>query len=185
MPRRRENLEKWRNWFHDTMLLTEGGFVLGDPKNKFLYHKETVVEYWGEKDDCGYSLREEDGVVYNNYVRELYERVHQREMADPLRLPLHFARGLMAKADGVCVNWCAFAIKRCFPGQKKSDFQVLPKFQDLDELVPFTWPKVFPSTCDVNTIPVNFPNISSLESFSYLYISLRSLVVEFPPMPVL
>ena len=154
MPRAKDVVEIWRGWFRDTMLLTEGAFIPGDPKNKFMYHRETVVEYWGEKDDIGYCLREEDGVVYNNYVVELYERVHQREMRDPPRLPLHFARGLMAEADGVCVNWCAFAIKRCFPGQKKTNFNVLPKFKDVTEPLPFTWPKIFPRTHDVNTVEV-------------------------------
>lgn len=67
-------------WLNQIMMLLKGGFLSGDPINKLVYRKDAMIAYWGSNNTDGYSLRAEDKAAYNNYVIELFERVHQRKM---------------------------------------------------------------------------------------------------------
>ena len=64
---------------------------------------------------------------------ELYSRVLQVEWPANGVIPFHFARGLMAEAMGVDVNWAEFGFKMTHPHQARSKVpRVLPEFQYLD-----------------------------------------------------
>ena len=127
------------------MLLNGHGFVPGDPATHHVFGKHEVEARWGPAVEfvegigapCrGFELRDEDGEEYNLYVTELFERVHQRPLLRRV-LPLHFARGLGVEAKGEPVNWVAFAMRRCFPGQKKTPFAPGVRFANV--VAPYPW----------------------------------------------
>ena len=135
--------EDWEAWFKHCMLLPSTGFIPSDPASKLTSPPADVVAHWGEKEGTGYAFRESDGEAYHEYVKELFLRVHQREMVDRI-LPLHFARGLLKESRGSPVNWAAFAMRRCFPGQRRRPFEPFSEFAELGGPLPWTHPQVMP-----------------------------------------
>ena len=81
--------------------------------------------------------------MYNLYVTESFERVHQRTLLSRV-LPYHFARGVAVEASGGAVNWVAFAITRCFPRHKRSPFIPATRFANVNAPLPWTYKKVLP-----------------------------------------
>ncbi|KAG0596475.1 hypothetical protein M758_UG257900 [Ceratodon purpureus] len=74
---------------------------------------------------------------------KLYSRVHHHTMVDDI-LPLHFARGQLEESRGSEVNWAAFAMRRCFPGHKKTPFEPYPDYADVRDTLPWMHSKVLP-----------------------------------------
>ena len=133
--------EEWYTWFKDCMLLHSSGFIPSDPVAKLTCPPSDVVAHWGEKEGRGYAFRDTDGEEYFLYVSELFKRVHQQKMVDGI-LPLHFARGLLEESRGGEVNWCKFAMIRCFPRWRRRPFEPLAEFADVNAPIPWTHPKV-------------------------------------------
>ena len=154
------------------MLLNRRGFLPGDPDSRQICPKRDIVARYGPpvplvEGQCGaavgYECREDDGEEYNEYVRELYERVHQRPLLRWV-IPLHFARGLAVEASGGEVNWLLFAMQRCFTARKKTIFVPLEKYRNVHAPLPWINEKCVPLADPVEAMPRprdEPPNVSS------------------------
>ncbi|KAG0574729.1 hypothetical protein KC19_VG286000 [Ceratodon purpureus] len=130
---------EWEPWFSRCMLLSASRFIPSDPNAKEVSPSADVVAMWDPKTGAGYSFKDRNGEEYYGYVCELFLRVHQRPMQDGT-LPLHFARGLLEEEKGNSVNWTKFAMRRCFPGQKRRPFQPWPKYENVRGPLPSVHP---------------------------------------------
>ena len=106
--------------------------------------REAMAEFYGPKMASGFVFIDHGNPRYEVYARELFTRVLQIPWPISSVIPFHFARGLMAEAADLDINWAEFAYKVTHPHQSHSGVpRILPAYEDLLEpLPPLT--KVYP-----------------------------------------
>ena len=133
-------------WFVMFMQLPDAGVLPSVTPPEFLPSKPALAEFFGPKYGSGYTFDNHGDAAYEEYVKCLYSRVLQRSWPLNSVVSFHFARGLLAEAMDVPVNWAEFGFKSTHPHQSRSGIpRVLPEFADLESpLEPMT--KVLPQT---------------------------------------
>lgn len=131
-------------WFTTFMALSNDGVVPTVTPTHLLPSRVALAQFWGGKQGSGYTFIDHGNPEYGLYVRELHLRVLQLPWPLSGVIPHHFARGLLAEAMGISVNWAEFAYKQTHPHQSHSVYpRVLPVFENLSEPLPVL-AKVFP-----------------------------------------
>ena len=104
-----------------------------------------MADFLGPKNGAGYIFENHGDLRYEEYVRELFKPVVQVNWPASGILPFHFARGVVAEALGMEIDWAELAYKITHPHQSHSKIpRVLPEFKTLEEpLAPL--PKVVPA----------------------------------------
>ena len=119
-------------WFAVYMGLHNDGLVPTVTPRELLPSKKEVLEFWGPKKSNGISFDNKGNEEYEIYIRDLYTRVLQLNWPVSGIIPLHFARGVVAEAKGVEINWAVFAFKQTHPHQSNSRIpRVLPQFSTI------------------------------------------------------
>ena len=127
-----------KQWYRDTLCLSSDGF-LPSKGERHLYPKSECRERLGSPNSVGaYPWRHRGGVEYVQYVKELYERVHQKKLYPSDMLPWHFARGLLAQEDGMQVDWAEYAARNRRGAKRNAMMKPLKKYSNLRRPVPFT-----------------------------------------------
>lgn len=134
-------------WFHEFMRLPNSGLTPTVSPAEYLPSRDDLARFFGPKHDSGFTFEDRGNAEYNLYVRELYMRVLQLPWPMNGVLQSHFARGLLAEAMGLDINWSEFGYKMTHPHeiQRFSNRpRVLDQFLDLRQPLP-PLPKVLPS----------------------------------------
>jgi hypothetical protein len=102
-------------WFGDVERLPAGGFfpsAVGIPQQTI---PEALCDLrWGPKVGVqGYRHGSTEDAVFDEKVRSLYERTHQRRLKVGMYLPTQFARAVLADECRLLVDWCAYAVAKC------------------------------------------------------------------------
>ena len=119
-------------WFTHFMALNNTGLTPSVSPSDLLPGKAECIEFWGPKSNHGHTFDNQDNPAYEIYVKELYTRVLQLIWPISGVMPFHFARGLVAEASGLDINWAEFAFKSTHPHHSHSKIpRVLPHFAEL------------------------------------------------------
>ena len=132
-------------WFVEFMRLHNSGLVPSVSPPELLPSRIDMADYLGPKHGAGYTFNNHGSARYEQYIRELHRRVLQVNWPLGGILPFHFARGVVAEASGLEIDWAEFAYKITHPHQAHSRVpRVLPEFAVL--MVPLPpLPKVLPT----------------------------------------
>lgn len=143
-------------WYRDMLCLSSAGF-LPSKGSCHLYPKSECRERLGAPNRVGaYPWRHRRGEEYADYVKELYERVHQKKLHPSAMLPWHFARGLLAEEDGVQVDWAQYAEGNRRGANRNARMKPLKKYRNLRRPMPFPHPPPRPvALAAESTIPVS------------------------------
>ena len=119
-------------WFSEFMGLSSLGLVPTVTPTEYMPNQKQVAEFWGPKYESGFTFDSHGSAEYERYVQELFRRVLQVQWPVSGVLPIHFARGLLAEAMHMEVNWCEFAYKQMHPHQSPHrQPRLLPEFAGL------------------------------------------------------
>ncbi|KAG0573895.1 hypothetical protein KC19_VG219400 [Ceratodon purpureus] len=126
-----------KQWYRDRLCLSRDGF-LPSKASRHLYPKSECPERLGTPNCVGAcAWHHRGGVHYVQYVKELYERVHQKKLHPSDMLPWHFARGLLAEEDGLLVDWAKYTDGNRRGGKRNAKKKILKKYGNLRRHVPF------------------------------------------------
>ena len=119
-------------WFCYYMQLPNEGVTPTVTPTSEMPSRPALAHFWRPKRGPGYTFDNHDSPRYEVYVRELFTRVLQVKWPLSGVLPFHFARGLLAEAMGMSVNWAEFAYKSTHLHQSPcGSFRILPEFEEL------------------------------------------------------
>ena len=124
-------------WFTTFMALLNSGVVPTVTPPDQLPSRQALLQFWGRKDRHGVTFINHKNPSYALYVRELYNRVLQLKWPLNGVIPFHFARGLMAEAVGLAVNWAEFAFKQTHLHQSHISLpRILPEYECMANPLP-------------------------------------------------
>ena len=119
------------------MALSNDGVVPTVTPTHLLPSRVALAQFWGGKQGSGYTFIDHGNPEYGLYVRELHLRVLQLPWPLSGVIPHHFARGLLAEAMGISVNWAEFAYKQTHPHQSRTGaFRLYPDFENIRHPLP-------------------------------------------------
>ena len=98
-------------WFVEFMRLSNRGVIPSVTLSELMPTRHQLAEFWGPKDGHGYIFKNFGSEAYEHYVRILLLRVLQTPWPLSGAIPFHFAKGLIAEAIGMDVDWAEFAFK--------------------------------------------------------------------------
>ena len=125
------------DWFAHYMSLNNTGLIPTVTPTELLPTRHDMAEFWGPKHGSGHYFESHGNPLYEIYVHELHSRVVQLNWPITGVIPFHFARGLLAEAQGCEIDWATFAYKVTHPHQSHSGIpRVLPQFLELREPLP-------------------------------------------------
>ncbi|KAG0595075.1 hypothetical protein M758_UG137100 [Ceratodon purpureus] len=131
-------------WYKVMLCLPGEGFVPFSG-SRHLYGKLECQGRLGPSNQAGaFPWKESGGPEYTAYVSELYERVYQKPLSKCVALPWHFARGILAEEDGLTVDWAQYAISLRRGRRQNRATNVMKKYRNLREPLPFSNPKTNP-----------------------------------------
>ena len=143
------------------MRLNNVGVVPSVTPPELMPSRVDLAHFCGPKSSTGFAFHSQDNPAYEEYIRDLYTRVLQVVWPISRVIPFHFARGLLAEARGMDVNWAEFVYKMTHPHQPHARLpRILPCFEALTApLQPLQ--KVIPITDDLEVCsPFPTPSIA-------------------------
>ncbi|KAG0578021.1 hypothetical protein KC19_5G198400 [Ceratodon purpureus] len=121
-------------WFIHFMRLNSRGLTPTVTMTEDMPSRVAVAQFLGPKHRSGYIFDDQGMPEYESYVRELFRRVLQLPWPVSNTMPFHFARGMLAEAMGVEMNWAEFAYRSTHPHQSNARFpRVLLEFEEITE----------------------------------------------------
>ena len=86
------------------MSLNNVGLVPSVTPTELLPNRAEMTEFWGTKSNGGFVFDNQGDPEYEVYVKDLHTRVLQLNWPITGVIPFHFARGLVAEAQGIEIN---------------------------------------------------------------------------------
>ena len=124
-------------WFQRYMRLGNAGVTPTVTPSAYLPSRVELAQFFGPKHKSGFTFDNHGNDAYERYIRELYTRVLQQPWPLSGVLPFHFARGVLAEAMGLEVNWAEFAFKATHPHQSHGPHpRVLEDYGNIEDPLP-------------------------------------------------